>query len=109
MALRHEIGRRIRRARDKLGINQGELAKRAGCTAVTLSHIETGKKPTNVDLVEAIAKVLGLEPWQLLTDRAAKHSLMDCIDTVSDLYERADPADALQILQDLNARRTKKP
>ncbi len=82
MALKHEIGRRIREARVRAKLSQGDLAKGAGCTRASLSHIETGSKATNLDLLERIARELGLEPWQLLTDRAASHAPDDCVASV---------------------------
>ncbi len=90
MELRRGIGERIRRLRERAGLTQGELARAAKITQVTLSHTENGLKPTNVDILERIAKALKLEPWQLLTDRAASHSLEDCIDTVARISRKDD-------------------
>lgn len=40
------FGIRIKRARETRGFTQAELAKKAGLTAIQISHIETGVKPS---------------------------------------------------------------
>ena len=67
----------IREKREKLGINQGELAallQEAGLevTRAAISHWETGRNPSPFDQVGAIlilAKVLDIELGELFKSR----------------------------------------
>lgn len=47
--------------RAKLGINQGELGKRAGVSRQTISSIERGEYNPSITLVLKLAKILDVE------------------------------------------------
>lgn len=55
------IGSVIRAAREAVGLDAKELARRAGIHAVTLSNIETGKKAARFDTILRLADVLGID------------------------------------------------
>jgi len=55
-------GARLRAVRRSFGRSQVELADDAGITQGYLSDIETGRKNPTRDVVERIAKALGIEP-----------------------------------------------
>lgn len=55
-----QLGREIRRARRELGLNQTQLAKKAGTRQMTVSSVENGAS-VNLDLLQRILKPLGLD------------------------------------------------
>jgi len=54
-----DIGMRIQQARKELGLTQGELATRLGCTQAALSNYELGKRRLYLASLEQIAQTLG--------------------------------------------------
>lgn len=63
-----KIGQRIRDARTKMGIQQAELAYRAGLTTSHMSHIETGRTKLALPTIVKIANVLSVSVDELLCD-----------------------------------------
>jgi len=61
------IGEKIIKKRKALGLNQNELAKRAGIAQSTLSNIEKGRQRPQFDTISAICRVLGISILELLT------------------------------------------
>lgn len=57
---------KIKDIRIKKGISQKELAEKAGMTQASISYIEAGKRPIDLDLLEAISKILDCKPYELL-------------------------------------------
>ena len=53
------IGMRVQQARQELGLTQGELAARLGCTQAALSNYELGKRRLDLADLEQIAGILG--------------------------------------------------
>lgn len=53
------IGERIKDLREKVGITQLQLAKKAGITRTNLSRIELGKYSAGMDVLTKIARGLG--------------------------------------------------
>jgi transcriptional regulator with XRE-family HTH domain len=60
------IGERIRRARERAVLNQGELAEAAGLNRSSLSMIENGRKHPRMTTIRAIAHALGIPPGELV-------------------------------------------
>lgn len=59
--LYREIGRRIRRARENLGISQEDLARRLDYSSpATISHFEAGERRISIVDLQRIAAILGL-------------------------------------------------
>ena len=54
------VGDRLRIHRDKMGMKQDELARRAGISKSFLSDIENGKRNISAEKLLDIARVLGL-------------------------------------------------
>jgi transcriptional regulator with XRE-family HTH domain len=67
-----KIGSRIKALREEMGISQGELAERVGCTQQTISAIEKGetKRPR---LLDEIAEALGITKDELTGRRPIAH------------------------------------
>ena len=53
------VGMRVQQVRQGLGITQGELAARLGCTQAALSNYELGKRRLDLASLEQIAGILG--------------------------------------------------
>lgn len=60
MTTEQKIGMRITLLRRQQMISQEEFARRAGITRSYMSHIENGRRAVSVDIVERVAKVLGV-------------------------------------------------
>lgn len=56
----------LRKAREKRGLTQAELAKRVGVTRVTIAYLETGKRQPSMDLLHRLAKALRVPVERLL-------------------------------------------
>lgn len=62
-----EIGERIRKRREELGMSQDELAKKCGyASRVSISKIESDSRGLPTDKVEIIAKALRVRPAYLM-------------------------------------------
>lgn len=61
-----KVGKNIKRLREKKGISQFKLAVEIDCTTSAISGIEIGRSDTTLTKISAIAKVLGVEPYELL-------------------------------------------
>lgn len=63
----------LREFREKKGLSQAELGKRASVRQGTISSLENGKgRRVDLDVLERIARVLGVKATALLSERAAK-------------------------------------
>ena len=56
---RKRIGERIRLLRKQQGVSQVELAEKAGLSQPHIVRIEQGRYSVGLDILQAIAKVLG--------------------------------------------------
>ena len=57
---------RLRTAREKRGLNQGDLAKRAGLQGSAISHFETGARKPSFDNLRRLADALDVTTDYLL-------------------------------------------
>lgn len=71
MTLRQTFAKNVRHWRHARGLSQEDLAYEAGISRSYMYELERGKYPANLDFIERIAKVLAVEPQQLL-DRSPK-------------------------------------
>lgn len=82
------IGKRIRAARERLGMNQSELARKSSVTASYLNRLEVGKFGTpSVEKLTNIATALGVK----LADLTGEAEPLD--EDVAAQIERLEPAD----------------
>lgn len=59
----------VRTRREALGLTQAALAVAAGVTNVTIYNYEAQRQfPKGAEQLVALAKALGLKPWQLIFD-----------------------------------------
>ena len=66
------IGKRIREARNKTGMQQSELAFRAGLTSSHMSHVETGQTKVALPTIVRIANALDVSVDELLCDNLSQ-------------------------------------
>ena len=60
------VGRRIRLLRHTQELSQDQLATATGISRSFISLIEHGERGANVTRLYKLARVLGVEPWELL-------------------------------------------
>lgn len=65
---------RLKAARETQRLTQGELAKRAGITQGSVSRLEKGDKAPSTELLQTLAKVLGVSVSHLLGDPVAEQN-----------------------------------
>lgn len=71
MNLRCVFGLNLQRRRRERRLSQEQLAHLAGCARAYLSGAEAGRRNATLDMVEALATVLEVEPADLLKYPAA--------------------------------------
>lgn len=64
--LRKELGEKLRKAREKAGLTQQQLADQAGLNVSYYAEIERGEVNPSVDKLHDIAKVLKLKSFDIL-------------------------------------------
>ena len=69
MTLRQTFAKNVRHWRHARGMSQETLAYEADISRSYLYELERGKYPANLDFIERIAKVLAIDPAQLLDQR----------------------------------------
>lgn len=66
MELRQKLATNMRRMREERGLSQEEFAERAGLHRTYVSMIERMARNPTIDVLEKIARALGIEPAELL-------------------------------------------
>ena len=61
-----KFGKRVRKARKQLGISQEELAHESDSNRTYISDVERGTRNPSIEVVERIAKALGVTMGSLL-------------------------------------------
>ena len=61
-----DLGSNLRKARERLGLTQEQVAARCGVHATEVSRIETGKRDPQVSTVRRLAKAVEVKPARLL-------------------------------------------
>jgi transcriptional regulator with XRE-family HTH domain len=55
------VAEKVVAARQKLGLTQDQLAEKAGCAPLTVSHIESGRRNPTLKSLSLVATALGLD------------------------------------------------
>ena len=70
-----DVGRRVRAAREKAGLTQGQLATRIGLTRSSIANLEAGRQKILLHALYGLSDVLDLDPAVLLPDRKRAQGL----------------------------------
>jgi transcriptional regulator with XRE-family HTH domain len=79
------IGARIRDARQRQRLSQGELADRAEINRTYLSQLENGRSSPTLEVLERIARALGVETAELISEAQAAREPEPQYETVVDV------------------------
>ena len=83
------IGQRIKAERERQGLSQKELARRAGVSQPGLSAIESSTKSPNVDTVTLLARALRMKVSTLLGEDEKAPSEAEGAQAIRDVLEDA--------------------
>lgn len=67
MDMRRLVGRNVRRARERAGLSQEQLAVRAGVSQQYVSTVENGRRNVTVVSLYILAQQMNATPVELLT------------------------------------------
>jgi transcriptional regulator with XRE-family HTH domain len=73
----------LKRLREQRGLSQAQLAEAAGCSQPSISKLERGDKNVTLALVEQIAAVLGVQPWELFGIDEFRQRFLDALSRAS--------------------------
>lgn len=91
------VGERLRKARQGQNLSLQQVAEKTHLSSATLSRIETSKQGLDLEVFLELAKVLDLDPAELLDENGDRRSQAAVIDGL-------DPHDRLQMWRDLTSR-----
>lgn len=63
------LAKNLRVERTNRGWSQEELADRAGISQTYTSQVESGQRSVSIDILEGLARALGLQAHELLTPK----------------------------------------
>ena len=72
-----EVGQRIRELRQKQGMLQEELARKAGLSPSALSNFEQGRRRTSLDWLKKISNSLGVSVSDLIPESRTRKPLAE--------------------------------
>ncbi|MFQ5789882.1 MAG: helix-turn-helix domain-containing protein [Acidobacteriota bacterium] len=72
-----EVGHRIRVLRQKKGMLQEELARKAGLSPSALSNFEQGRRRTSLEWLRKLSKALGVTVSDLIPDARSRKPLAE--------------------------------
>lgn len=75
--MKYEIGNRIRKYREELGLSQTQLAERIGISNSRVSNWEQGINRPDADMLAEICKALNVSPSLLLGVQLTSEELND--------------------------------
>jgi transcriptional regulator with XRE-family HTH domain len=65
MDIKRAVGKRIKIVRQRSGLTQDQLAEQVGLSPKYISGIERGVENPTMDILICLAKMLGVEPYDL--------------------------------------------
>ena len=97
--VRYEIGNRIRKHRESLGISRRQLAEQIGVSNGRISNWEQGLNRPDADMLTELCRVLKVYPSSLLGVKLSKDELSDIKWKIIQAYrEKTDLQKAVNIL-----------
>lgn len=70
---------KLKEMRQRKGLTQAIVAERAGMSTSYLSELENGKKLAGGRRIDALAKALGVSPFELIDDTSVSAEVLDHI------------------------------
>lgn len=101
-----DIGERIKLLREKIGMSQAELAKKANIAQSSISYIESGGKSPSLETLECICNGLGISLSELLYDED-KADYNNSNDEVNDILETLHKRPEMKTLFSISKKATK--
>ena len=80
---------RIAELRKERGLSQDDLASKSGISRSQLAQIETESRPANTLRLNAIAKALNVEAWQLFSIDSYGSAILDIIPKLAESDQKA--------------------
>lgn len=97
--MKYEIGNRIRKYREELGISQKALAEQIGVSNGRVSNWEQGLNRPDADMLAELCVALNVSPSSLLGVKISKDELSDTEWKIIQAYrEKKDLQKAVRIL-----------
>lgn len=97
--MKYEIGNRIRKYREELGISQKQLAKQIGVSNGRVSNWEQGLNRPDADMLAELCVALNVSPSSLLGVKLSNDELNDTEWKIIQAYrEKRDLQKAVRIL-----------
>lgn len=97
--MKYEIGKRIRKYREELGISQKELAEKIGVSNGRVSNWEQGLNRPDADMLAELCFALQVSPSVLLEVKLSDEDLTDIEWKIIQAYrEKKDLQKAVRIL-----------
>ncbi|MCH5266332.1 MAG: helix-turn-helix transcriptional regulator [Lachnospiraceae bacterium] len=97
--MKYEIGNRIRKYREELGISQKALAEQIGVSNGRVSNWEQGLNRPDADMLAELCVALNVSPSSLLGVKISKDELSDIEWKIIQAYrEKKDLQKAVRIL-----------
>lgn len=101
--MKYEIGIRIRKYREELGLSQKQLAEKIGVSNGRVSNWEQGLNRPDADMLTELCYALQVSPSSLLGIKLSKDELSDTEWKIIQAYrEKKDLQKAINILLGIN-------
>lgn len=99
MDIKQVVGKRIQQYRKQKGLTQEALAELIGIDTISLSKIETGRNYPTSENITKVARVLGVEVYELFVTDAIKTNEELLKEILSDIDRISNNNQKLQILK----------
>lgn len=78
------FGRRLREARERAGLTQGQLGEAVGLSRTSITNIEYGRQGIPLHALYALAQSLNIEPVELLPEPSERSNGQNELERVID-------------------------
>lgn len=86
------IGEKIRKARERVGMSQGALARHLGMSRTSIVNIEAGRQRLPLHILWRISHVVGTEAGMLLPQHAEYHAQLQPLSLNADTVAKIEKA-----------------
>ena len=83
----NELGIRLKKAREYLGLTQEDVAKLLGVSRVIITNIESGTRKVSADELEKFSKIYGRSMDELMNGKITEENVKMFARTFSELSE----------------------